>query len=228
VAWKHVRTFGIHLSLTYALIAPVGTVYAALFEGDVVEVIDGDSIVVRDSANNRHELRLAEVDAPEKAQVFGQKSKRALSAKLLSKRVQVFSKTKDRYGRHLAHVYSEGKWINLVMVREGLAWHSTRHSSTRDISDAQSEARSAKRGLWATAQPTPPWDFRAKGPTTPSPTFKGTPARQLPRERSAGRKHWLNTATGVRHNHRCVHYGKTSRGRVCSAEEGRPCRRCGG
>lgn len=40
--------------------------------------------------------------------------------------------------------------------------------------------------------------------------------------------YWLNTQSGVRHNKGCRYYKKTSQGRPCSANEGKPCKICGG
>lgn len=39
--------------------------------------------------------------------------------------------------------------------------------------------------------------------------------------------YWLSTNSGVRHNKRCQWYTQ-SKGRYCSAAEGRPCEKCGG
>lgn len=41
-------------------------------------------------------------------------------------------------------------------------------------------------------------------------------------------KYWLNTETNVRHNSRCIHYGKSKKGRDCSATSGKACGICGG
>lgn len=40
--------------------------------------------------------------------------------------------------------------------------------------------------------------------------------------------HWLNTNGNVRHNSSCRWFEKTKRGRMCTAEEGKPCGICGG
>ena len=41
-------------------------------------------------------------------------------------------------------------------------------------------------------------------------------------------EYWLNTKSGVRHNKGCRYYENTSQGRPCSANEGKPCKICGG
>ena len=56
-----------------------------------------------------------------------------------------------------------------------------------------------------------PRNPRAAGKTEPSP----------------GGSHWLTTSSGIRHNSRC-RYFQTSKGRPCGADEGRPCKKCGG
>ena len=52
---------------------------AATIEGRVVGVADGDTITVIDDNKVQHKIRLAGIDAPEKKQPFGQRSKQSLS-----------------------------------------------------------------------------------------------------------------------------------------------------
>jgi hypothetical protein len=40
--------------------------------------------------------------------------------------------------------------------------------------------------------------------------------------------HWLNLNGNVRHNSRCRNFKNTKNGRMCTADEGRPCGLCGG
>jgi endonuclease YncB( thermonuclease family) len=47
--------------------------------GRVVGIADGDTITLLDSANDQHKIRLAGIDAPEKAQPFGKRSKQNLA-----------------------------------------------------------------------------------------------------------------------------------------------------
>jgi hypothetical protein len=39
--------------------------------------------------------------------------------------------------------------------------------------------------------------------------------------------HWITTSSGIRHNSRC-RYFKNSNGRMCTPDEGRACKICGG
>jgi endonuclease YncB( thermonuclease family) len=41
----------------------------------------------------------------------------------------------------------------------------------------ESEARAARRGLWAGNEPVPPWTWRDRHPVTPHVKAKATPAR---------------------------------------------------
>lgn len=49
------------------------------------------------------------------------------------------------------------------------------------------------------------------------------PAREMASELT----HWLTTSSGVRHNKSCRYY-KNSKGRMCTENEGRACKKCGG
>jgi len=45
----------------------------------VVALSDGDTITILDTAKVQHKIRLAGIDAPEKGQAFGERSKQNLS-----------------------------------------------------------------------------------------------------------------------------------------------------
>lgn len=49
---------------------------ALALDGRVVAVADGDTLTVLDANNHTTKVRLHAIDAPEKAQAFGQASKR--------------------------------------------------------------------------------------------------------------------------------------------------------
>jgi endonuclease YncB( thermonuclease family) len=139
---------------------------AATIDGRVVGVADGDTITVLDGANRQHKIRLAGIDAPEKSQPFGHRSKESLSGLVLSKTVTVETAKVDRYGRQVGKVLVNGADANLAQVQRGLAWHYKsyeREQSSVDrkaYSEAESQAKAARLGLWADVEPVPPWVFR--------------------------------------------------------------------
>ena len=109
--------------------------------GKVIRVADGDTITILDPSNTQLKIRLNKIDAPEKAQAFGQRSKQHLSDIVFGRSVTVTWDEKDRYGRILGTVWLDGRDINLQMVRDGLAWHYKRYDSTPAYAQAEADAR---------------------------------------------------------------------------------------
>ena len=134
--------------------------------GRVVHIADGDTIAVLDAAKATHKIRLMGIDAPEKKQAFGTKSKDALAERVAGQQVTVMWKKRDRYGRLLGKILLGSRDIDLEMVETGLAWHYKHFAKDQDpaeriqYADAERAARGAKRGLWADASPVAPWEFR--------------------------------------------------------------------
>ena len=62
----------------------------------VVSVSDGDTLTCLTPNKKQIKVRLAEIDAPEKGQPFGQKAKKALSDKVFKRSVQLEISGKDR------------------------------------------------------------------------------------------------------------------------------------
>ena len=98
--------------------------------GRVISVADGDTITIIGDGNAQYKIRLNAIDAPEKSQAFGQKSKQQLSNYVFGKDVTVTWKSKDKYGRVLGTVFVGGKDINLQMVRDGYAHHYKRFDNS--------------------------------------------------------------------------------------------------
>ena len=67
--------------------------HADTLTGRVVGVADGDTITVLDADRQQHKIRLGGIDAPEKAQPFGQRSKENLSRMVFGKEVRVDGKS---------------------------------------------------------------------------------------------------------------------------------------
>ena len=129
--------------------------------GRVVGVADGDTLTILDAANKQHKVRLAYIDAPEKAQAFGNRAKQKLSDACYGKPAVATVIDTDRYGRHVAEVVCAGLAANRMMVESGMAWVYTEYARGQGaLVAAESTAKAAKLGLWSTLAQTPPWEFR--------------------------------------------------------------------
>jgi endonuclease YncB( thermonuclease family) len=138
----------------------------------VVGVTDGDTITTLCPGNEQVKVRLAEIDAPEKKQPFGTRSKQALSDLCFGKQADVSPKTTDRYGRTIARVKCEGQDVSEHQVQAGMAWVYDRYATDRSLYLLQDMARAGARGLWVEQQPVPPWEWRksrrARSPADPT------------------------------------------------------------
>ena len=139
---------------------------AATLQGKVVNVADGDTLTVLDDQKTQHKIRLQGIDAPEKSQPFGQKSKQSLNQMVHSQIVTVEFQKKDKYGRTVGKVLLNGTDVCLEQIKLGMAWHYKQYQSEqpkedRDIyAQAELTARTQAVGLWKDKSPTPPWEFR--------------------------------------------------------------------
>ncbi len=135
---------------------------AEAFDAHVFRVTDGDTIKVRALTGGREiKVRLARIDAPEGGQAFGQVAKRAMSDLVFGKDVRLVPQPRpDRYGRMIADIFVGDLWVNLEMVRLGLAWQYLLFDQSSELRAAQEEAQSAGRGLWIDRQAVPPWEWR--------------------------------------------------------------------
>ncbi len=252
--------------------------------GRVVRVADGDTITVLAAPEGRvpsraarqrhdgvlvggikredpapavsHKIRLHGIDAPESGQAFGNAAKSHLSSLVAGRNVRVKWKSRDKYGRILGVVYLDGKDINLEMLKAGFAWHYKRFDSTPAYAQAESAARTAKKGLWADKNPIQPELFRHPDRSVSSANVgvassanvkvpDGYFSSNRVEYRAGGKMpvgsrvpapvcdqwpdtgYWLSVNSNKRHNRGCENYRKT-RGYPCRKNEGTPCGKCGG
>lgn len=134
---------------------------SATLTGSVTRIIDGDTLVVLDTADVQHRIRLSSIDAPESKQPFGTKSKEALADLVKGKQVSVEVTGRDKYGRELGTIYIGSVNVNRKMLELGMAWHYRRYSKDESLAGAEKEARVARVGLWADKEPVPPWEWRS-------------------------------------------------------------------
>ena len=157
------------LLLSFLLIFSVCTASASkILQGKVVSVADGDTITVLDAEKTQHKIRLQGIDAPEKAQAFGAKSKQALYEMVHGKTVKVSFEKSDKYGRILGKVLLDGQDICHQQIKAGLAWHYKKYQNQQPLADrdaysaSETAAKNEKLGLWSDPRPVAPWDFRKR------------------------------------------------------------------
>lgn len=129
----------------------------------VARVVDGDTIEIAGI-----KIRLEGIDAPESGQTctrrwFGRWSCGTAAADALTTLVQRQTVScdatgRDKYGRTLAICYADGKDLNALMVRRGLAWAFIKYS--RRYQREEAAARAEGVGIWQAPTMTA-WDFRA-------------------------------------------------------------------
>jgi len=136
------------------------TANAETITGKVVAVADGDTLTVLHD-RKQIKVRLTEIDAPEKKQAFGNRSKQSLSDLCFNKTATLNGKGKDRYGRTLARVTCDGVDANAEQVKRGMAWVFDRYVADNSLYALQDDAKAAQRGLWRDTEPVPPWEWRA-------------------------------------------------------------------
>ena len=160
---KRPNISGIHAFAISIVIAFSCPVYARstdqVIHGQVISVANGDTLtVVVDYRQVR--VRLTEIDAPEKKQPFGNRSKQSLSDLCFWVEAELTLKGKDQYGRKLARVVCNGIDANSEQVKRGMAWVFDKYAKDPQLYKLQDEARSARRGLWSDKAPTAPWQWR--------------------------------------------------------------------
>jgi endonuclease YncB( thermonuclease family) len=142
------------------LVLVSGSATAATLNGRVVHVIDGDGLILLVS-DRRLNIRLAHIEAPEQRQPYGIASRQSLSAICGGQLAEADLTGKDRSGHYVARVTCAGTDANAEQVRRGMAWvRDPDLSPDSPLARLQHEARAARRGLWAQAEPVAPWLWR--------------------------------------------------------------------
>ena len=157
------RLFVCSLAVGLTIITLAGLSYglAAQFTGEVVSVLDGDTIEV---LHNHHaeRIRLSGIDCPEKGQAYGQKAKNAVADLAFRKEVTVKAHGHDKYKRTLADVVlADGTNVNHALVKDGWCWWYRKYAPrNRELERLEMNARAAKKGLWLDPVQVPPWEWR--------------------------------------------------------------------
>ena len=115
----------------------------------VKDVIDGDTFTLTDG----RKVRLIGINAPEKDQPFYEKAKEKLKSLIAGHSINLSYdvEKKDKYGRELAYVYLGDTFVNLELVKSGVAVIETippNVSHADEFVAAAKYARANCLGIW--------------------------------------------------------------------------------
>jgi|GEM_PF-1257291 endonuclease YncB( thermonuclease family) len=132
-----------------------------VFDGPVTWVSDGDTLRVR-VRGNEMDVRLADIDAPERDQPYGWEAKLALIDLVRGRHVVLVPRDVDQYGRIVAYVWVEDLDVNRELVKRGAAWFYPEYARSADLYDEEQRARDARVGLWGLPvnERVEPWEWR--------------------------------------------------------------------
>jgi len=125
----------------------------------VVDVFDGDTIVVRRAGSQDETIRLLGVDTPEThhprkpVQCYGPEASAYTTRRLFGKVVRLEDDVErhDIYGRRLAYVYLRDNNFEEELLRKGYARLlviEPNHAHARAMLDEELNARAGRVGLW--------------------------------------------------------------------------------
>lgn len=136
--------------ITLLAIVVIPCAFADTISGTVVNVIDGDTLVVQDAAKKRYTIRLAEIDAPEERQPLWLQSSRSLASLCHRRSAEVEWKERDAKKRYVGYVTCDGKDASAEQLKRGMARVSPKSTQpTSGLYELEAYARARGIGLWA-------------------------------------------------------------------------------
>lgn len=119
--------------------------------GDVITVLDGDTLTLLDDSKKVYTVHLADIDAPDNNQLFSSEAKTTLFQLAFDRpvRVEIYE---TNYNTLKGRVFVEDIDVCAELVKAGLA---TVSSTTQDpqLLDLERQAQEAGRGVWARYTP---------------------------------------------------------------------------
>jgi len=134
--------------------------YAKIYQGQVVKVFDGDTILVRVKGHEEF-VRLREIDAPEVAgrrqkgqEPWGRKAREFALSRVKDRKVRLETVDRDErdvYHRLLAYVFIGDAFLNREMIQSGNAFFyrpSNQGKYASRLEEAERIARNQGKGVW--------------------------------------------------------------------------------
>lgn len=116
-------------TLSALLLASMGALASdnRTISGRVVDVVDGDTLMLLTSDDWLIQVQLANIEIPQPSSSYSSQAQQALSDLAMGKNVTLRVYGRDPVGRNVAEVFVGRHNVNLEMVRRGAAWESRQH-----------------------------------------------------------------------------------------------------
>lgn len=140
--------------------------HAENIAGQVIGVIDGDTVTLQNMHQQQHLIRIAGIDAPELAQDFGQQARASLSRLALNQQSSADCQKPNLNRIKICALTIGGKDIGAAQISNGMAWWYQQNAEAlsvqtqTDYRQAEFNAKIHRLGFWNGKNPTPPWVWR--------------------------------------------------------------------
>lgn len=151
------------LSYVAILLFSLTTSNSAAFNSHIISITDGDTLTALTAKHQQIKVRLYGIDAPEKKQPWGQRSRESLAQLCFDKDADLDVSGHDRYGRTVAVVTCADVNANEVQIGRGMAWvypQYCKRGFCQEWRFLEGMARENHFGLWADPDPVAPWEWR--------------------------------------------------------------------
>jgi micrococcal nuclease len=151
----------IWVALLFVLLSPLPS---WSWQGKVVEVLSGDTIVVSKDGKAM-KVRLYGIDCPERGQPLFEWATNLTSSFVLKKTVEVTPIGSVLYDTTYALVRVDGKrdFVSTLLISYGMAWVSVKNCASEQCKEwkkLEELARTNRVGLWVQLDPVPPWEWQ--------------------------------------------------------------------
>lgn len=84
---------------------------------------------------------MAEVDCTENSQTFGKSAKMFTSLQIFGRQVTFIATDVDRYGRTIAKIYYDNKYLSEEIIKAGFGWWYYKYSDDKHLGLLQDQAQ---------------------------------------------------------------------------------------
>ncbi len=149
-----------YLGLEDSILVPSSRGYMITYpyKAKVVEVYDGNIIIISNNTFKERIVKLYGIECPEKSQPYGEKAKTYISNLIYKKKVEI-----NLTSRGIDYIANKN--ISKKVLLEGLAWvnpNCHKDLICEKFKKLQAEAKKKKIGLWKDKSPIPPWEWRKR------------------------------------------------------------------